>query len=360
MEKIEPLLVRGRSALLGEELQEVERPALEVQDGVIVRCGTASEITPEPGTLVLDVDDLTLLPGFIDAHVHIGFVDPVDVATGGVTTVRDLGWPQQEIAPLVEASRSPGFPGPSIVAAGPIVTAPGGYPTRAGWAATGTGREVTSPEDAARVVGSLAAWGATVIKVALNPPAGPVLSLETLKVIVQEAHSLGLRVTGHVTGLEQLEKALEAGLDELAHMLMGPEAIPDSTIERMVAAGMVVVPTLAVRTGLELDQAVDNLARFVAAGGKVVYGTDLGDEGPKPGIDELEVRRMAAAGMSAAATISSATIDAARWLGLTDRGALLEGRRADIIGVAGNPLRNAEDLLKVRLVVKAGKVLRAP
>src|SRR3712207_8677447 len=81
------------------------------------------------------------MPGFVDAHVHIGCADAGEVLRRGVTTVRDLGWPPERIFDVARASASPSFDGPLVLAAGPILTAPGGYPTPAAWAPRGTGRE---------------------------------------------------------------------------------------------------------------------------------------------------------------------------------------------------------------------------
>lgn len=352
------LAIRAGAALLGPDLLEVADATILVRGDIIVGCGAAGDVAVPAGTPAIDASSLTLLPGFIDAHVHIGFVEPATVVRGGVTTVRDLGWPLDEIGRLMAGSEAPGSEGPAITAVGPILTAPGGYPTRAGWAPQGTALEIGSPERADEAVHSLAEWGAAAIKIALNPPAGPVLDTPTLTAITETARSVGLRTTGHVTGLDQLDRALDAGLDELAHMLMSYEAIPDDTIARMVTADMVVVPTLAVRSGADLDQAVDNLRRFAAAGGKVVYGTDLGNSGPQPGIDPLEVAGMAAAEMAPSAIIRSATAGAAAWLGLDDRGVLEQGRRADIIGVSGEPTKRAADLTDVELVMQGGRVVK--
>ena len=166
---------------------------------------------------------------------------------------------------------------------------------------------------------------------------------------MDRAHELGLRVTAHVNGLEQLDKAMETGVDELAHMLMTRDRIPDPAIEVM-AERLVVVPTLSIREGTELDVAVDNLARFRAAGGRIVYGTDLGNEGPQPGIDEHEVSAMARAGMGPLEILRSATVDAARILGLPDKGVLRGGADADIVAIGGDVMDDPSALTEVRRV----------
>ena len=349
------VVIEAGRGLLGRELTLVEDAVVVFRNGLIEAAGPDASIPDDAE--VIDARRMTVLPGFIDAHVHIGFFEPAEIAAGGVTTVRDLAWPPDSIWPLVEASRRPDWNGPSIVAAGPMLTAPGGYPTRAAWAPPGTGREVRDADDARRAVDEVASHGATIVKIALAPPVGPVLDEVTLAGIVDGAHGHGLRVTGHIDGLEELHKALRAGVDELAHML-SDEHIPDGTIAEMVRRPMTVVPTLAIRTGPGREFAIENVRRFVAAGGSVVYGTDLGNEGPRPGIDPTEISAMAAAGMSPIQVIASATVDSAARLGLDAVGAIAPGLRADLIAVPGNPLEDTAALSEVEMVWRAGRRLR--
>jgi imidazolonepropionase-like amidohydrolase len=291
----------------------------------------------------------------VDAHVHIGFADPLDVLRRGVTTVRDLGWPPQQIFELSRASRSSAFPGPLIVAVGPILTAPGGYPTRAAWAPPGTGREVAGRRAATQAVRELAGQGASAIKISLNPPAGPVLDDRTLRALAGAAHELERKVTGHIHGLAELDKAIECGVDELAHMLMSEEELPGDVIERMTAAAMAIVPTLSVRFGRDREIAIANLAAWRRAGGRVVYGTDLGNEGPGPGIDRLEVRAMAAAGSTTVEIVRSATTAAAGQLALGGKGTILPGMHADVVAVPLDALEDPEKLCDVRIVWREGR-----
>ncbi len=347
------IAVTGATVLVGEDLDPLE-------DGAVIIAGTRIESISPAGGLSLegaariDGHGLTLMPGFIDAHVHIGFHDPRRILRGGVTTVRDLAWPPELIWPLVRTSRSPRFDGPTIVAAGPMITVPGGYPTRAPWAPKGTGLPVGSVGEAQAAVEEVAGAGAVIVKVALNPDAGPTLDRSLLAAIVERAHERRLKVTAHLHGLDELDKALDAGLDELAHMVMSAERIPGEVIDRMVDQGMAVVPTLSIRSGRDRRIAIDNLSRFRSAGGRIVYGTDLGNAGPRPGIDRREVRAMSKAGMAPLEIIRAATIASAGWLGLDDVGVLTAGFRADIVGVGGDPTANARDLTKVGLVIRQG------
>lgn len=352
-------VISGGRALLGEALRPVDDAVVVVHEGEIVAAGRAEDIDVPAGARRVDASGTTLVPGFIDAHVHIGFAAPRRVLAGGVTTVRDLAWPPRLIWELVERSERDGFDGPSIIAAGQMLTAPGGYPLAAGWAPQETGRPVADPAEASGAVAEQVERGAAVIKIALNPPAGPVLDGATLRAIVTAAHESGRRVTGHVHGLSELRKAVDAGVDELAHMLMSQERIPDSLLELMVRKDMTIVPTLAVRFGRDRRIAIDNTRRFLAAGGRVVYGTDLGNAGPRPGIDPREVKAMTQAGMSPTEIIASATVESARYLGLERSGVLAPGMRADIVALQGDAVATAKALTRVVMVWRDGR-LRTP
>jgi imidazolonepropionase-like amidohydrolase len=349
-----PQAIVGATALLGTDLSVVEDAVVLIEEGVVSRAGSRVEVDVPDEVSVYDATGTTLLPGFIDAHVHIGFYEPADVLAGGVTTIRDLAWPPDLIGELVRRSASSGFPGPTIIAAGPMLTAPGGYPTRAGWAPPGTGLEVSGADQATTAVATVADEGFSIVKVALNPPVGPVLDLETLAAIVAAAHDRGLRVTGHIFGLHELEKAIDAGVDELAHMLMSQEDIPAATLGQMVERDMTIVPTLSVFSGDGLRIAIANLYAWRKAGGRVVYGTDLGNAGPLPGIDAREVRAMTQSGMTGLEIIRSATVDSAEWLGLDSTGSIAPGKDADLVLVRGEPLDDPMDLTLVRRVWRRG------
>ena len=350
--------IEAGQALVGRDLRPLENAIILVEGSTISAVGHEDDVTVPSGATRIDAGDSLVLPGFIDAHVHVGFYSPAGILHGGVTTVRDLAWPPDIIFPLSQESKSPNFDGLRILAAGPMLTAPGGYPMKAQWAPSGTGLEVSTPAEGRIAARAVAGSGAHVIKIALNPAVGPALDKPTLTAIVEAAHERHLKVTGHIAGITELEKALDSGIDELAHMLMSSEHIPDETLERIVDQGVAVVPTLSCRFGTDRDLAVDNLARFVKSGGKAVYGTDLGNEGPGPGIDPLEVNAMVEAGMSPREIISSATVDSTPWLGLKNTGVLEPGADADIIAVAGDALDRPLGLTEVERVWRLGRQVR--
>lgn len=291
------------------------------------------------------------MPGFIDAHIHLEFYEPKRVLKGGITTARDTGWPAEKVFPLAERLATDPSAGPFLLACGPMITAQDGYPSSAGWAPPGTALEISSAQEGRKAVTRLKDLGATWIKVAQDPRQGPVLSTAVLGDVVQQAHDLGLKVTSHLGSLDQLEVALRAGVDELAHGLWSDEIIPDMMIARMVKLGMTVVPTLHIDPS---HQRIDNLRRFLSAGGKVIYGTDMGNSGPPAGIDVVELKLMMDAGMSALEALTSATAHAASYLGLEDRGRIAPGLAADLIVVEGNPLEDLQVLSRPVLVMRQG------
>ena len=347
-------IVGGR-ALVGIDLEPVDPATVVIRNDVILSVGASSEIEPPEDAELVDATGFTLIPGFIDSHVHIGMANPIEVLRGGVTTVRDLAWPPQAIWALAGESKSAYWQGPEILAAGQMLTVLDGYPLRAPWAPSGTGRAIRSAAQAREAVDEQADSGACVIKVALNGLAGPTIDAPTLAAIVEAAHARGLRVTGHVYELGELHKALGAGMDELAHMLMSPEPIPVTTLNRMVSAQMTIVPTLSCFFGREQTIAIENLRAFIAAGGRFVYGTDLGNEGPRPGIDPREVDALARAGLSGSGIVASATTRAAEHLGLTDRGALARGLYADVVAVLWVPDGDPIELTQVAMVWRRGR-----
>jgi imidazolonepropionase-like amidohydrolase len=292
------------------------------------------------------VGDWFLMPGVVDHHVHIGLSDPRAVLRGGVTACRDLAWPPDRIFPLADISQATDFDGPVIVAAGPMITAPGGYPSAAGWCPDGGWVEVASAEEAAAAVAAVAAQDPAVIKVALNGEAGPVLSDPALVAVCESAHARGLAVTAHAQGPGEVERALGAGVDELAHCPW-TERLSDEIAEAL-ARHTGVVSTLDIhsygRRTPELDVAVDNLRRFAEAGGRVRYGTDLGN-GPIPaGIDPREVQLLSSAGLGMPAILRAMTLSGLR-----------PGAEADVVGLRGNPLEDPRAFERVALVIRGGR-----
>lgn len=336
----------GRIAFAGAEREL----GVLASDGPRVERLGGEAVPPEPDEEV--TFDGFLMPGVADRHVHVGLSDPMAVLLGGVTAVRDLGWIAEEIFSLADASEGPSFNGPLVRAAGPILTCPGGYPTRAAWAPEGVGRPLAGAEEAVAAVADLAGRGAAVIKAALNSDAGPTLPDATLVAICDAAHAAGLRVTVHCQGAGEVERALGAGVDELAHCPWSEE-LPASVIDAL-ARRVRIVSTLDIHVhGSQSDdpqalrRALSNLTRFIQAGGRVVYGTDLGNGSIPPGIHADEARHLINAGLTPDQTLTAMTA-----------GPLALGTPADLVALGADPLADLSALGEIRAVFRQGLPVR--
>jgi len=322
-----------------------------IQDSRIVAVGPSTEVEIPPHGIVFDPPGAAILPGLIDAHVHNAY-EPANLRAWlqeGVTTVRDLGAPlgSRYFAMRDELRMNPGYT--RVVAAGPIVTVPGGYPTSRIACLT-----IDSPDDARRQVSQLIEAGADLIKIALESDAGPALSDAQIAAIAETAHESNIPVTAHVTKLRDLELVLSAGVDDVAHLVT--DRAPRHAIQQMVDSGTYWVPTLEALDG----EGAGNLRRFVAAGGNVALGTDAGYlPGLRIGLPMDEIRAMQEAGMAPMQIIVAATRNAAHVCRLEGvLGTLEVGKLADLLVVDGNPGEDIEALEKVRIVIHGGSIVR--
>lgn len=316
--------------------------ALEIAGGRVTWLGPPDD-APDRGERI-SVEGC-LVSGVVDHHVHISLSDPAAVLRGGVTTTRDLGAPAATILPLARASARMDFDGPHIVAAGPMLTAPGGYPLEAQWAPAGFELEIEGLDHARETIASLARQGAGVIKLAIASDRGPTLDRDLLRAVCELAHAEGLPVTAHVEGHGDTERALEAGVDELAHTPW-TETLGDDLIQRL-AKRVRMVSTLRIHRDAALETALDNLRRFRAAGGWVLYGTDLPSETVRPGVDGDELACLGAAGLSAREILAAAT-----------RHPVGRGHRADLVTVDVDPLADPGALSRLGDVIRAGRQVR--
>ena len=244
----------------------------------------------------------TVLPALCDAHVHSALVDLPTVRAGGIAYVWDLGGVPAKVAAL--AAR--GTPG--VRFAGPFLIAPGGYPSDREWAPPGCCREIRSVQDAAAAVGEARSAGATLIKVTAHA-AGPLLPAATLAALVEAAHANDMPVIVHAEGPGTVAAAYTAGADVLAHTPW-TETLDEALI-RDVAARMTWISTLDIHgwgtPTPEQTTAIGNLRRFLEHGGKVRYGTDLGNGPLPPAINPRELRALQQAGLTPTAILTAMT-----------------------------------------------------
>jgi imidazolonepropionase-like amidohydrolase len=337
------LSIRAAAAWLGPG-GLVEEAQVVCDGGIITYAGEATYIGHADRDLAVDG---FLMPAVADRHVHIELSNPSAVLAGGVTAVRDLAWPVERIFSLADASEMPSFDGPLIKAAGPMLTAPGGYPTRDSWAPPGTGREIASAEDATAAVANLARLGAAAIKVSLNAEAGPTPTDGELSAICDAAHAADLPVTAHAQGKGQVERALGAGVDELAHT---PWTRLSDEVIQTAALRLRIVSTLDILSfghdTPEIRTALDNLRRFHVAGGSIAYGTDLGNGEIPPGIHTREAQLMVEAGLEPEEVLEAMI-----------RAPLAPDAPADLIALRQSPLEDLRALDDVTLVIRAGRVV---
>ncbi len=241
-----------------------------------------------------------LMPGVVDHHVHLGLVDHAALQDSAVVEVHDLGWlPDQ-----AKRWQRDGAGGARVRIAGPFLTPPGGYPKGRSWAPDGAVREVADVGQARSAVLAAAVQRFDLVKVVLHadsPPYGP----SVLRALVGGAREAGLRVVAHVEGAGQAELALEAGVHALAHVPW-TERLEDRVIDAM-AASTTWISTLALHEGEARRTALSNARRFVAAGGRLRYGTDLGNGDRPVGVLREEVLALGEAGLSGRALIEALT-----------------------------------------------------
>ena len=200
----------------------------------IMAVGRRSELPLPASVERYDLPGTTILPGFINTHVHNSYrTDTLQAwATAGVTTVRDVGAPVYLRWDSLRTNFESDPHNARILASGPLVTCPGGYPIAGSNFPSLT---VSSEEEARQEITSLIDRGAEVIKIVIESGTGEFLSVGLAAVIVDTAHARGIPVTVHLNRERDLIRALDAGVDDIAHMVL--DYVPDSVIQRMVDDG---------------------------------------------------------------------------------------------------------------------------
>ncbi|GIH90619.1 amidohydrolase family protein [Planobispora siamensis] len=390
-----PTVLRAKWLFDGTGDTLVPEPVIVIDNGVITTVGTS---LPAPeGADVVDLGDATLLPGLVDAHVHLAFdasEDPVghlagrddeaaleamtaaarQAARGGVTTVRDLGDRDYLSLRLRDAADATL---PTIVAAGPPITSEDGHCHFLGGCATGVdGIRAAVREHAER--------GVDVIKIMasggnLTPgsrPELPQFDLDELRAAVEEAHRHDLPITAHAHGTRAVVDALAAGVDGLEHVSFmtadGVDPVPEGLAEAMAAApvalgvtvgampipGFVMPPAITAR----MPAMTANLRLLHRAGAFMITGTDGGIAPFKPhDVLRWAIAQLTGIGMTPAEALRAATSRAALACGLGHRkGRLAPGYDADILAVDGDPLLDPEATHRIRAVYMRGTAVPRP
>lgn len=350
-----------------------------VFDGQAVREGLSVVIdgsligSDATGAEVLDGTGLTLLPGLIDAHVHLRGRENLDQARSwGVTTMLDMGTHPTSV---VDSLR--GQPGTTdIRSATAPASAPGGLPTtRMGYPLD---TALAEPGEAVDWVSRRVADGADYIKVIIEDPAiagETVLDAGRVRALVEAAHARSRRVIAHVTTLRTTQLALECGVDVITHVPLGAPVDP-AVAGWVAASATVAIPTLVMMAAVAVARAgqpmvnYDNAARSVsamhAARVPIFAGSDANSSPGAPaavahgeGLHE-ELRLLVDAGLSPVEALRAATSAPASYFGLTDRGEIAPGRRADLVLVDGDPTTDINHTRDLRGVWCGGIPVELP
>jgi imidazolonepropionase-like amidohydrolase len=336
-----------------------------IQDGRIQSVGVDSNIVIPTGAEIIDVQGLYILPGFMNTHIHRGYVESnlKEWGKSGVTTVRDignLGLYTPEVSYSLKNELLTDNKNARLLASGPIVTTTGGYGNY--W--------VTSPANAQQVTNWLIDIGADLIKIAiennLQGQIWPMLTMDEITMIVQTTHNRDKRVSAHISRSMHLDMAIRGGVDDVVHMVV--DYLPDTLITSMIQRDMYWIPTLELWKGVsELHSvnwdivAKNNLQRFVQAGGKVAIGTDFGGY-IVPfdlGMPMTEIQLMHEAGMTPMQIIIAGTKHAAHVCNMQNElGTIEPGKIADIIIVNDNPLVDLQSLSDVQMVIHNGETIK--
>jgi imidazolonepropionase-like amidohydrolase len=383
-----------------------ERGVVVVEGGKIRAVGSGTPIPTD--AQVIDLGDATLLPGFIDAHVHLSsesgpnwYLDfyqgimrfPAEQALygahyakitleAGFTTVRDVGSTDYIALGLRDAIRAGMIPGPRMLVSNYAIGSTGGHadqdpypPQRIAVAGPLLG-VCNGPDECRAAVRYQIKYGADVIKFM---PSGGVLSLsdpvdnpqmtqEEMNAIVSEAHSWGRKVAAHCHGDRAAKMAIAAGIDSVEHGTF----LKDDTLLEMKKKHVYLVATLfaGAWVGEQLDKfppTIQVKARAAAAqsqlmfqhavkiGVPLAFGTDAGVE--PHGLNAREFSLMVKNGLSPAQALMVGTANAADLLGVADRvGTLAPGKSADMVAVPGNPLVDMTATEHASFVMKEGKI----
>lgn len=357
---------------------------------------------------VIDVRGMTVMPGLIDCHLHVGgfVIDDPDwqfsrlymlpffwdylrnfalrrklAIENGVTTIRSAGDNYPHIIQLREKIESGRLTGPRIIAPGPIFTAPGGHP--AGTIYKGNRyiiehaiRQVSDPESARVEVRKLAEGRVDCIKAVydkMNPLEQtheiPHLAPEVLQAIVDEAHKHNLRAMVHTGDQSEMRDAVQAGADSIEHGVLPSHShfteYENDLVEAMLDKGTYYVPTLAAAWAFgnvhpgALSDAEKALKQLHDRSVKIALGTDSGAPGVKIGAGvHKELELLVEAGLTPMEAIMAATKNAAENLGKGDElGTIEEGKLADMIVVSDDPLEHIGNTRGIQMVIKSGKIL---
>ncbi len=400
----------GRALLLPGE-QAHSQVSIIVRGNVIERVseGFVDPASLGSGVKTIDLRGQFVLPGLIDAHVHLGsqprvaqsyessrvmnnLVTPEErtlqvlanarqFLDAGYTTVRDMGGVPEAVFAVRDSIKRGSVIGPRIYAAGYLIGPTGGHgdaPALASLRKEPPPSVCDGADGCRQHIRLQIRNGSDLIKIAItgggseesgSDEYAPSFTDEELLAIAQTAHGLGRKVGAHAHGARGINAALQAGIDSIEH----GDGLNDESIKLMLKNGAVLVPTLSMMN--DLQRRLDEMAKFgetpfkkryeetirtmpeqigraYRAGVKIVAGSD------RLVAENRELDWYVKIGMTPTQAIRAATVNAAELLGIGKRAGSLEvGKWADIIAVEGDPLKDITTIRAVGFVMKGGKVV---
>jgi imidazolonepropionase-like amidohydrolase len=396
-------LVRAGHLLDVKTGKVLDAQTIVVTGDTISSLGATSTVPAQPGDTVVDLADMTVMPGLIDVHTHItgetnfdpyfeltrtdakeaiqGVVNARTTLMAGFTTIRNVGAGGYTDVDLRDAINQGQVPGPHMQVSGPALGITGGHcdenllPVKYHVTGDGVADGIAGVQQKVR---QNIKYGVDLIKICAtggvlskgDDPQASQYTLEEMRAIVADAHRLGRKVAAHAHGSQGILWASEAGVDSIEH----GSYIDDASIAEMKKNGTYLVPTLYLEDWMvekgnlppiyqqkmkdTIVVAKKNVRHAIQSGVKIALGTDAAVYPHGLNAHELDVY-VNQMGMTPLAALQSATINAADLMGWSSKtGSIEPGHWADIIAVNRNPLDDVRVLQQVGFVMKSGVVYK--
>ena len=409
-----PILVFIHSVAYSQSILIKPKQILDVRSGKLIN----ADILVESGVIkkvaknipikseyeIIDLRNMTVLPGLMDAHVHLtgntdlkghegisessylatiyGVKNAKETLMAGFTTVRNVGASNYSDVALRDGIEQKAILGPTLLVSGPPLGITGGHcdsnilPAEYEYTAQGV---ADGPWEVRRKVRENKKYGVDLIKYCAT---GGVMSkgtnvnnrqytLDEMKAIVDEAHTLGMKVAAHAHGLEGIRMAIEAGVDSIEHSSL----IDQETVNYAISKGVFLAMDIYVSDyilgegakngipeySLEKERIVgkkqrENFKMAFESGAKMAFGTDAGIY--PHGKNARQFKYMVEWGMTPIEAIQASTINTAELFGLNNIGEIKESFDADLVAVKGNPLNDITLLENIDFVMKEGQIIK--
>ncbi|GAC13693.1 amidohydrolase family protein [Aliiglaciecola lipolytica] len=370
----------------------IERTSILVKDGIIVDIG---DLSAQPNTRIIQGENLTLMPGIIDAHTHSFGEALKDALRLGVTTHLDMFTAENSLLDSQQKRQSLTYSDQAdLYSSGTLATVDGGHGTQYGFAIDTIG----SIDEITDWIAKRKKSGADYIKLVYMPNQQymPSLDKATALEVIKQGHKQGLKVLAHISTLAAAKDLIEADIDGLVH-IFADQLVTDEVVALAVEKDIFIIPTLAVIAsvnqqnrnsqlladerissklsgqqkqtlqasfnyaagGFDFAVAKQNVLRFHQAGVAILAGSDAPNAGTAYGVSAYhEVTLLAESGLSPKEALSAATSLTANKFGLLDRGSIEVGKRADMVVISGDPTVDIDNIFNIEYVFKNGFQIR--